>query len=177
VSSKQLDVTKITDLSRARLTVGARQMQAMKRDLKETLGQVQSAMELVLDVDFLTQPMDEAEGIILRKIRNHYIPECVLAYNNVLYFAGHAISRQYMVECMDLAQMVAQSGTLTNAFVESGRMRELVTAFALDSQALLQANEQAAGGKTKKGKKDKGLEIWQVSWKEQSRPTDLETLD
>ena len=112
----------------------------------------------LLESEFLSRPSDEAEAISLTNIRNHYLPECVLAYNSVLYFAGHAISRTWLVACMNLAQVVAGNDMLTDAFVQSSRMKELVTAFAMSSQALLHANEQ--GGR--KGKKDENLEVWQV---------------
>ncbi len=112
----------------------------------------------LLESDFLSRPSDEAEAIPLANIRNHYLPECVLAYNSVLYFAGHVITRSWLVECMNLAQEVATNDTLTDAFAASSRMKELVSAFALSSQALLHANEQGS----KKGKKDEGIEIWQV---------------
>jgi nuclear pore complex protein Nup107 len=116
------------------------------------------------------------EGVLLKDLRNHYIPECILAYNSALWFAGHFISRNWLVECMELAQVVAQTPMLTEAFVEGGRMKELVRAFAIDSEALLQASEQG-GPKTKKMKTDKGnSEIWKVSWKDEG-PLDLEALD
>lgn len=112
----------------------------------------------LLESDFLSRPSDEAEAISLTNLRNHYLPECVLAYNSVLYFAGHAISRTWLIECMNLAQVVAANETLTEAFVQSSRMKELVMAFAMSSQALLHANEH--GGR--RGKKDENLEVWQV---------------
>ena len=150
------------------------QRRTLQRELRKALERVQSAILPLFDPDFLSQPLDEEEAVVLQEIRNHYIPECILAYNSVLYFAGHALSRSRLVECMELARTVAQIPSLTKAFVESGRMRELVTAFALDSQALLLANE---AGKSKKvmGKSEKGIDIWQVSWKEQA--LDLEALD
>lgn len=114
------------------------------------------------------------EGILLRELRNHYVPDCILGYNAVFYYAGHALSRANLVQTMELAQVVAQNPTLTNAFVESGRIKELVRAFALDSQALLLANEQ---GKGKKSKTEKGnSDIWSVAWKEQGE-MDLEAVD
>jgi nuclear pore complex protein Nup107 len=132
-------------------------MRTMKRILQASLDEVRNAMYPVLEPDFLSRPSDEAEAISLANIRNHYLPECILAYNSVLHFAGYAITRTWLVKCMDLAQEVATNDTLTEAFVASSRMKELVSAFALSSQALLHANEQ--GNKTKR---DEGLEIWQV---------------
>jgi len=148
----------------------------MKQGLKKALDNVQSAMTPFFDPDFLCQANDQAEADMLTQIRNHYIPECILAYNGALYFAGHALSRVWLVECMNLAQLVAQNKTLTDAFVQSGRMPELVKAFALDGQALLHANEQGRT-KSKKGKIENGNnEIWTVHWQDQG-PIDLEALD
>ncbi|OAL37291.1 hypothetical protein AYO20_03467 [Fonsecaea nubica] len=156
-----------------------------KRELKRALEELRQAMLPLLDNDFLCQAEDVMDAVILNDIRNHYIPECVLAYNSALWFAGHFSSRAWLVECMTLAQVVAETPMLTNAFVTSGRMKELVRAFAVDSQALLQATEQGAAGgagasasRTKKIKTDKGnAEIWKVSWKEQTGPLDLEAVD
>ena len=133
-------------------------MRAMKKVMQAALNDVLVSMYPLLRPDFLSRPSDEAEAIPLANIRNHYLPECVLAYNSVLYFAGHVITRSWLVQCMNLAQEVATNDTLTEAFVASSRMKELVSAFALSSQALLHANEQGS----KKGKKDEGIEIWQV---------------
>lgn len=135
----------------------------MKKVMQAALNDVLVAMHPLLRPDFLSRPSDEAEALPLANIRNHYLPECVLAYNSVLYFAGHVITRSWLVQCMNLAQEVATNDTLTEAFVASSRMKELVSAFALSSQALLHANEQGS----KKGKKDEGIEIWQV------RPQDV----
>lgn len=132
----------------------------MKKVLTTSLTEVRENMYPLLEPDFLSHPMDDSEAGFLEQIRTWYLPEIMLAYNSVLYFAGHAISRSWLVECMNLAQVVATNATLTNAFVQAGRMQELVTAFALSSQALLHANE--AGGK--KGKKDRGIDIWQVRY-------------
>ena len=140
-------------------------------------------MNPVLDTNFLCQPQDENEAIVLTDIRNHYIPEIVLAYNSTLWFAGHFSSRTWLVECMNLAQIVAETPMLTAAFVASGRMKELVKAFAVDSQTLLQATEQtgasaASAGRAKKIKADKGnADIWKVTWKEDYKPLDLEAVD
>jgi hypothetical protein len=111
---------------------------------------------------------------VLDDIRNHYLPECILAFDSVLYYAGHALSRKYLVECMNLAQLVASSSTLTKAFVESKRMQELVTAFAVDSKALLHANEIDGG---KKAKKDSGIDIWQIKGLSLNEATDLDPSD
>lgn len=149
-------------------------MRALKRELFKYLDAIQQLMYPLLEQDYLCRPNDETEGAVLDDIRNHYLPECILAYDSVLYYAGHALSRKYLVECMNLAQLVASNPTLTNAFVESKRMQELVTAFALDSKALLHANEVDGG---KKAKKDSGIDIWQIKGLSLNELTDLEALD
>ncbi|KAJ9609960.1 Nucleoporin nup84 [Cladophialophora chaetospira] len=130
-----------------------------KRDLKAHLDEVRQTMTPLLDNDFLSLPSDDNEALILTDIRNHYIPEIILAYNSALWFAGHYISRSWLVECMTLAQTVAETNMLTGAFVASGRMKELVRAFAVDSEALLLASEQKSGV----GEKAK---VWNVTWRE-----------
>jgi len=143
-----------------------------KKELGQTLQAVHSAMQPLLDHGFLSSAMDEQEDHDLRHIREHYLPECVLGYNSALYFGGHAITRQHLVQCMELAQQVAQNETLTGAFVASKRMQELVTAFAHDSQALLRANEHGtsstrgrSGKRTSLGGERGGrADIWQVQW-------------
>ncbi|KAJ9656171.1 Nucleoporin nup84 [Neophaeococcomyces mojaviensis] len=149
-----------------------RRMKAVKNELRQKLQQVHDCMQPLLEQDFLQYSTDEEEKEDLRLIRNHYLPECVLGYNSALYFAGFAISRQHLVQCMDLAQEVAQNDSLTQTFVASKRMQELVTAFALDSQALLRSNEaggtstRSRGGKrSSTGADGKGrADIWQVQW-------------
>jgi nuclear pore complex protein Nup107 len=121
-------------------------------------------MAPTLDQDFLCNPFDEQEADILTKIRVQYLPELVLGYNSVLYFAGFCLSRVYLGGCMELANQIAATPNLTEAFVLAGRMREFVSALAFDSQALLSANE---AGKKKPGeKKAKALDIWSVKWKD-----------
>ena len=145
-----------------------------KKNLNTALQAVHHAMQPLLEQGFLTYANDEAEDDDLASIRKAYLPECILAYNSALYFAGHAITRQHLVQCMELAQKVAKNSSLTQAFVDSKRMSELVTAFANDSHALLRANEQrlkndrGRGGKRNPANGMHGgrADIWQVSWKD-----------
>lgn len=148
-------------------------MKSSKKQLTVLLAAVNQAMQPLFEDDFLDRPFDEQENLDLTDIRNHYLPECILAYNSALYFAGHAISRQHLSQCMDLAQKVAKTASLTQVFVVSKRMSELVTAFAQDSQALLRANEPSGrSGRGGRGRSTKrpppgakhNPEIWQVTW-------------
>jgi hypothetical protein len=146
---------------------------------------VQQNMSPIFDNDFLCSYDDQNEAAILNDIREQYIPEIILGYNSALWCAGHFTTRTWLVECMNLAQKVAETPMLTNAFVATKRMKELVRAFAVDSQTLLQANEQSGASSTasgssrpKKIKAEKGNpDIWKVSWKESYKPLDLEAMD
>lgn len=113
---------------------------------------------------FLCKPLDEQEGRSLHLIRLHYLPEVVLAYNSSLLMAGHAVSRQSLVKCMELANTVAASPSLLSTCVEARRMREIVSALAMSSQVLLRANE--TGNRKSTEKKVKGFDMWSVDWQE-----------
>lgn len=143
-------------------------MREFKRELKHALQQVENAMMPILDSGFLRSPFDEAEAEVLDAIRVHYVPELILGYNSVLFFAGYSLSRTWLGSCMELANTVACSPSLTEVFIVGGRMRELVSALAQDSQSLLSANEQ--GAKKMGEKKTKNLDIWTVQWKDMDKP-------
>jgi nuclear pore complex protein Nup107 len=105
---------------------------------------------------------DEAADLI--KIRNWYLPEIVLAYNAVLCAAAHMISRDHLLRSMELANDVANDKTgLAECFMESGRMRELVIAFAQSSETMLKLNEMNQNKREKKNKAGKNLAIWEIS--------------
>ncbi|PCD22787.1 hypothetical protein FGRA07_04157 [Fusarium graminearum] len=80
----------------------------------------------------------EAEGDQeLRDLREAYLSETVLAYIGTLHFAGTGLSRDNLLECMELASVVAERDSdLSTAFVEARRMKELVEVFAACSKAL-----------------------------------------
>ena len=107
----------------------------------------------------------ESEAAHLAEIRKTYLPEVLLAYNSVLHFAGHAISREMLLKSMDFAASVAAQGSdVAACFVSAGRMRELVDALAMTSKAILKANEH--GSTVKKGRKKasygQSLSLWTV---------------
>ncbi|KAI1057822.1 hypothetical protein LB506_000059 [Fusarium annulatum] len=73
----------------------------------------------------------------LQDLRQAYLPETVLAYVGTLHFAGTGLSRDNLLECMELASIVAERDSdLSVAFLEAGRMKELVEVFAASSKAL-----------------------------------------
>ena len=82
-----------------------------------------------------------------------------MAYHSALYFAGHAIGREILVQCMTLATVVAGSPALTDSFMASGRMTELVDAFALSSIAIMNSKESKMKKKLPHGAR---LDIWKI---------------
>ncbi|KAF9767923.1 hypothetical protein IL306_014863, partial [Fusarium sp. DS 682] len=73
----------------------------------------------------------------LQDLRQAYLPETILAYVATLHFAGTGLSRDNLLECMELASIIAERDSdLSTAFVEAGRMKELVEVFAASSKAL-----------------------------------------
>ncbi|KAF4947229.1 hypothetical protein FGADI_10537 [Fusarium gaditjirri] len=73
----------------------------------------------------------------LRDLRQAYLPETVLAYVGTLHFAGTGLSRDNLLECMELASIIAERDSdLSVAFLEAGRMKELVEVFTASSKAL-----------------------------------------
>jgi nuclear pore complex protein Nup107 len=73
----------------------------------------------------------------LQTIRDMYLTETVLAYISCLHFAGTCLSRDYLLECMELAAMIAgKDSDVAATFTRCNRMVELVEAFAACSKAL-----------------------------------------
>lgn len=83
-----------------------------------------------------------AQKEAMEALRNAYIPEVVLAYNSVLDYAGHMLARENLLQCMNLATTVAAADSdILECFQKTGRLRELVSAFANDSKDILKAEE------------------------------------
>lgn len=99
-------------------------------------------------------------------LREAYIPETVLALVSSLHFAGATLSRDYLLECMELAAVVAEKASaVTQEFVNSGRMKELVEAFASCSKALaIFSSETKTTAKESKKIRENGWsrELWSV---------------
>lgn len=107
----------------------------------------------------------DAEATELEFIRSTYLPEVILAYHSALYFAGHALGREILVQCMTLATVVAGSPVLTDSFMASGRMAELVDAFALSSIALMDTKEPKMKKKLPQGAR---FDIWKIKPQEEA---------
>ncbi|KAK4452955.1 nucleoporin NUP84 [Podospora aff. communis PSN243] len=101
-------------------------------------------------------------------LREAYIPETVLAYISSLHFAGTSLSRDNLLECMELAAVIAEKGSdVAHEFLKSGRMKELVESFASCSKALaIWTSDTKKGSKTTDSKKMRELgwsrELWSI---------------
>ena len=136
--------------------------------LKRAKDDVSSAMEPVLK-GILLQPADEEEAKDLTYIRDTYVPEIVLAYITVLHAAGNLISRENLMDAMDLANFIAegkdangQSNGLEECFVKAGRMRELVECLALTSKVMLVLKAEGRAWSIRKGDRiGRDLGMWE----------------
>lgn len=71
-------------------------------------------------------------------IRRTYLPDLILDYHNVLYYASHSLDKPSLLsQCMTVSIWVANTPHLTRSFTESKRMSELVDALALASKAMV----------------------------------------
>lgn len=97
-----------------------------------------------------------------------YYPDILLAYLSVLQSGSFFLHRDSATKAMDLATLVADQERewLQNILLEQGRMKELVTALAHVSKAMLRLGEhdsgKAKGGK-KRGGKGEALRIWDLN--------------
>ncbi|SPQ18912.1 f17beb48-3f0b-45fa-891a-a00480ad50b1 [Thermothielavioides terrestris] len=94
-----------------------------------------------------------------QELRAAYIPETVLAYISCLHFAGTSLSRDNLLECMELAAVIAEKGSdVAQEFMACNRMKELVEAFASCSKAL------AIWTSDKKGSQTSSKKIREMGW-------------
>lgn len=85
---------------------------------------------------------------------------------STLHFAGTCLSRDYLLECMELASVVADKNSdIATCFVEGRRMKELVEAFALCSKALAVVSAEkkpAVSGNKKLREAGWSRDLWSV---------------
>ncbi|PHH76355.1 hypothetical protein CDD82_4037 [Ophiocordyceps australis] len=95
----------------------------------------------------------EAGDRELADIRQAYLPEVILAFVSALHYMGNNISRDHLLEAMDLAAVVAErESDVAQVFIKRKRMTELVESLAACSKALavVTAEKRAAGSSSKK---------------------------
>jgi hypothetical protein len=122
---------------------------------------------------FLTQASVQNANLItegymaeFKLLREAYLPGTLLAYITVLQFAGLSLTRDFLLECMELSSTIAEEGSdLLDLFRKSGHMQELVEVLALASKALLLASSSPKN-KTTRSKKLRmrgwSQELWNV---------------
>jgi nuclear pore complex protein Nup107 len=102
----------------------------------------------------------------VHEIREAYLPETILAYVSCLHFAGTTLSRDYLLESMDLTTVIAEPGSdVAKEFKKAGRMKELVESFASCSKAIAIANnEKSRHPSNSKKHREMGWsrELWSV---------------
>ena len=142
--------------------------------LKRAKERVSDSMEPLLK-GILLNPVDEEDALELSRIRVKYLSEIIIAYNTVLHAAGNLITRECLLESMQLSVTIATGkepeerrateedvNGLEECFVQAGRMRELVTSFALTSKAMLILKAEGKQWKPKKDREGKELGIWEI---------------
>lgn len=101
---------------------------------------------------WLLETNDREDAAEFEQLRAAYLPETVIAYMAALQYAGSCLTRENLLEAMDLAATIAgKDSDIAALFVSTGRIKELVEAFASCSKAL--AAEPAEGGSKKKASK------------------------
>jgi nuclear pore complex protein Nup107 len=93
-------------------------------------------------------------------LREAYLPETILAYIKTLQFAGSALTRTFLMKCMDLAASMAEENSdVLQLFEKTGRMQDLVHAFADASKTLLLISSEKKGARSR-GKQAR-IQGWQ----------------
>lgn len=121
-------------------------------------------LSLKLEANIHVHPDGDHE---LKQLRDAYLPETILAYISALHFAGTGISRDHLLECMDLASVIAERNSdLSGTFVDAGRMKELVEALTACSKTLAIKTEEKRGATVIGGRKLRELgwsrDLWAV---------------
>ncbi|MCJ1401872.1 Nucleoporin nup84 [Xylographa trunciseda] len=140
-----------------------RHAKSWKTEIHRAHDAVVSSMQPLL-YDWLQYPKDDAEAKTINDIKVAYLPEIILAYNTVLHYGGYCISRDNLLQCLELAATVAaESSDLAKIFVQAGRMSQLVNSMAIVSKSILGA-EKAGGQPARKEKRSSGasMDIWSV---------------
>ncbi|KAL0259829.1 Nucleoporin nup84 [Diplodia seriata] len=153
----------VNDSLSLKSTGGAMPPKNKIRNLLESV--CEAANPILGDVLMLACDDEEAEQLI--HLRRAYLPEVIIGYHSVLHSAAHMVGRDNITRCMDLATALAapESADLTSVFIETGRMQELVSAFAHSSLAMIRLSE--GSGKREPSKKrardGQTMRLWEIN--------------
>lgn len=111
--------------------------------------------------------MKAGENSDSKAFREKYLPETVLAYISTLNFAGTCLSKDHLLESLDVAAVIAREGSdVADCFVNAGRIHDLIEAFASCSKALADVSGETKGiGSTNKRICELGWypDVWSVN--------------
>lgn len=144
---------------------GAEGKKQWRAQLKEAMGLTRQSIQPLLHGWLLTSQND-SYTTEFRLLREAYLPGTLLAYITILQFAGLSLTRDFLLDCMELSSIIAEEGSdLLDLFRKSGHMQELVEVLALASKALLLASSSPKN-KTTRSKKLRmrgwSQELWNV---------------
>ena len=135
--------------------------------MKTAKANLTDAMVPILN-GILLNAADEDEKYDFDFIRINYLPETIMGYLTVLHAAGNLVSRENLLDAMDLANLIARGKNeeggengLEEAFVEGGRVRELMECFALTSKVMLVLKAEGKHWKPKK-RSPRELGMWEL---------------
>ncbi|KAK3996460.1 nuclear pore protein 84/107 [Cladorrhinum sp. PSN332] len=152
-------LSSLAGLSREESTTSREMWQHTSQEVRAA----KACMQPVLKGWLLTTNDDDKD---FKALREAYIPETVLAYISSLHFAGTSLSRDNLLECMDLAGLIAEKGSdVAHEFMKSGRMKELLEAFAACGKALaIWTSDKKASHTNSKKIRELGWsrELWSV---------------
>lgn len=132
--------------------------------LKKAFANVVERMLPIVSNSILRAPLNDEEATDLHTIRNTFIPELLIAYNITLCSAGHLVSREHLLDAMDLSVAIAdERNHLQEVVVAACRMRELVQGFAATSKAMLVLKAKGKQWKARKGGEERHLGVWEIS--------------
>lgn len=144
--------------------------ECMKPILKGWLLRVNDSKSNKLVVDptqshlLTTQP--DPDDSVFTELRAAYIPETVMAFVSSLHFIGTSLTRDNLLECMELAAVIAEKGSdVAQEFIKCGRMKELLEAFASCSKALaIWTSDKKSAQPSSKKMREMGWsrELWTV---------------
>ncbi|KAI1415660.1 nuclear pore protein 84/107 [Hypoxylon sp. FL1857] len=126
---------------------------------------IKSFMRPILN-NWLMESVEEDDDFTY--LRDAYLPETIIGYVSVLHFAGTALTRDNLLECMELASVIAKKDADVAAVImKAGRMKELVEGFANCSKALvISSNDKKGPGgiNSKRMMREHGWtrELWSV---------------
>ncbi|OTB03049.1 hypothetical protein M426DRAFT_322079 [Hypoxylon sp. CI-4A] len=143
--------------------------ESLTRDFWSNLAsEVKKAKNFVRPIlnNWLLESVEEDEDFTF--LRDAYLPETVIGYVSVLHFAGTTLTRDNLLECMELASVIAKKDAdVATVIMKAGRMKELVEGFANCSKALaiISEDKKASGGiNSKRMMREHGWskELWSV---------------